>query len=167
MLRISSKNRQIAFVTCKGVRRDVFIDGEKRRNRALNGDIVVVEIFPQSEWNPTDRVIHDKKEEFDHGDHRHDLAREMERLDVGGSKEKDALWQPAVDEEEVAQWTYRRAREDGDEDVDEKKSAVLDVPGLQPVGKVVGLVAANEDAAMSEERMEARAHTGILFPQHG
>lgn len=30
--------------------RDIFLDGVVARNRALNGDIVVVQILPQDQW---------------------------------------------------------------------------------------------------------------------
>lgn len=30
--------------------RDIFLDGIVARNRALNGDIVVVQILPQDQW---------------------------------------------------------------------------------------------------------------------
>lgn len=30
--------------------RDIFLDGIVARNRALNGDVVVVQILPQDQW---------------------------------------------------------------------------------------------------------------------
>ena len=41
-LRINGKNRQQAFVTIEGLDIDVYLDGEKSRNRSLNSDLVVL-----------------------------------------------------------------------------------------------------------------------------
>jgi exoribonuclease R len=52
VLRISTGNRNQAFVTVKGqgLRKDVFIDGDAARNRALPGDVVAVKLDDRSEW---------------------------------------------------------------------------------------------------------------------
>ena len=52
LLRVNPKRRKVAYVTCEGIKIDVFIEDEKLRNRAIHGDIVVVELLPQSEWLP-------------------------------------------------------------------------------------------------------------------
>ena len=52
LLRVNPKRRKVAYVTCEGIKIDVFIEDEKLRNRAIHGDVVVVELLPQSEWLP-------------------------------------------------------------------------------------------------------------------
>uniref|UniRef100_A0A3Q2QXN8 DIS3-like exonuclease 2 n=1 Tax=Fundulus heteroclitus TaxID=8078 RepID=A0A3Q2QXN8_FUNHE len=49
-LRINPKNYTEAFVPSPDDTRDIFLDGVVARNRALNGDIVVVEILPRDQW---------------------------------------------------------------------------------------------------------------------
>ena len=50
-LRINAKARLQAFVAVVAMDRDVFIDGDIDRNRALHGDIVVMELLDEAEWN--------------------------------------------------------------------------------------------------------------------
>ena len=50
VLRISPRNYELAWVTVPGLKRDVVLDGMLMRNRALNGDIVALEILPKQKW---------------------------------------------------------------------------------------------------------------------
>ena len=50
VLRINPRNYEIAWVTVPGLGRDVLIEGMLRRNRALNGDVVTLEILPRDDW---------------------------------------------------------------------------------------------------------------------
>ncbi|XP_030608531.1 DIS3-like exonuclease 2 [Archocentrus centrarchus] len=49
-LRINPKKYNEAFIPSPGGTRDIFLDGIVARNRALNGDIVVVQILPREQW---------------------------------------------------------------------------------------------------------------------
>ncbi|KAM9323650.1 DIS3-like exonuclease 2 [Pholidichthys leucotaenia] len=49
-LRINPKNYQEAFIPSPDDTRDIFLDGVVARNRALNGDVVVVQLLPQEQW---------------------------------------------------------------------------------------------------------------------
>ncbi|KAE8291272.1 DIS3-like exonuclease 2 [Larimichthys crocea] len=49
-LRINPKKYHEAFIPSPDDTRDIFLDGIVARNRALNGDIVVVEILPREQW---------------------------------------------------------------------------------------------------------------------
>ena len=49
-LRISSRNRHLAFAAVPGLPADVVVDGVPTRNRALNRDIVVLKLDPQKDW---------------------------------------------------------------------------------------------------------------------
>ncbi|KAM5163267.1 DIS3-like exonuclease 2 isoform 2-T2 [Mantella aurantiaca] len=49
-LRINPKKFHEAFLPSPDGHRDIFIDGVVPRNRALNGDVVVVKLLPQSKW---------------------------------------------------------------------------------------------------------------------
>ena len=50
VLRINPRNYEMAWVTVPGLGRDVLIEGMLRRNRALNGDVVALEILPRDDW---------------------------------------------------------------------------------------------------------------------
>ncbi|XP_068427267.1 DIS3-like exonuclease 2 [Clinocottus analis] len=49
-LRINPKKYHEAFIPSPDDARDIFLDGIVARNRALNGDIVVVRILPREQW---------------------------------------------------------------------------------------------------------------------
>ncbi|XP_077415346.1 DIS3-like exonuclease 2 isoform X2 [Vanacampus margaritifer] len=49
-LRINPKKYHDAFIPSPDNTRDIFLDGIIARNRALNGDIVVVQILPREQW---------------------------------------------------------------------------------------------------------------------
>ncbi|KAM9789245.1 DIS3-like exonuclease 2 [Neosynchiropus ocellatus] len=49
-LRINPKKYQEAFIPSPDDTWDIFLDGCVARNRALNGDIVVVQVLPQDQW---------------------------------------------------------------------------------------------------------------------
>ena len=49
-LRISGKKRDQAFVTVVGIPSDIFIDGDKNRNRGLNGDKIVLRLVKEERW---------------------------------------------------------------------------------------------------------------------
>uniref|UniRef100_A0A670K5H3 DIS3-like exonuclease 2 n=1 Tax=Podarcis muralis TaxID=64176 RepID=A0A670K5H3_PODMU len=49
-LRINPKKYHEAFIPSPDSTRDIFIDGVVARNRALNGDIVVVTLLPKDQW---------------------------------------------------------------------------------------------------------------------
>ncbi|MBN3295589.1 DI3L2 exonuclease, partial [Amia calva] len=49
-LRINPKKYHEAFIPSPEGTRDIFIDGIVSRNRALNGDVVVVKILPRDQW---------------------------------------------------------------------------------------------------------------------
>ncbi|XP_054623286.1 DIS3-like exonuclease 2 [Dunckerocampus dactyliophorus] len=49
-LRINPKKYHEAFIPSPDDTRDIFLDGIIARNRALNGDIVVVQVLPREQW---------------------------------------------------------------------------------------------------------------------
>nr|XP_051704045.1 uncharacterized protein LOC100344728 isoform X1 [Oryctolagus cuniculus] len=50
ILRINPKKFHEAFIPSPDGDRDIFIDGVVARNRALNGDVVVVRLLPEEQW---------------------------------------------------------------------------------------------------------------------
>lgn len=66
VLRVNQRNRSDAWVTTEVLGHDVFISGSKDRNRALEGDVVAIELLdPQEVWQ-TKRDKVDKKKRKEH-----------------------------------------------------------------------------------------------------
>lgn len=82
-LRINPKKYHEAFIPSPDGTRDIFIDGVVARNRALNGDIVVVRLLPREQW----KVIKPD----------------------GGDKETEATHESDVPEDMLGTWAPREA----------------------------------------------------------
>nr|XP_013797273.1 PREDICTED: DIS3-like exonuclease 2 [Apteryx mantelli mantelli] len=65
-LRINPKKYHEAFIPSPDGTRDIFIDGVVARNRALNGDIVVVKLLPKEQWKVIKPDGSDKETEATH-----------------------------------------------------------------------------------------------------
>ncbi|XP_027541531.1 DIS3-like exonuclease 2 isoform X2 [Neopelma chrysocephalum] len=65
-LRINPKKYHEAFIPSPDGTRDIFIDGVVARNRALNGDIVVVKLLPKDQWKVIKPDGSDKETEVTH-----------------------------------------------------------------------------------------------------
>uniref|UniRef100_A0A8C6ZAW8 DIS3 like 3'-5' exoribonuclease 2 n=1 Tax=Nothoprocta perdicaria TaxID=30464 RepID=A0A8C6ZAW8_NOTPE len=65
-LRINPKRYHEAFIPSPDGHRDIFIDGVVARNRALNGDIVVVKLLPKEQWKVIKPDGSDKETEATH-----------------------------------------------------------------------------------------------------
>ncbi|XP_012647076.2 DIS3-like exonuclease 2 [Microcebus murinus] len=62
-LRINPKKFHEAFIPSPDGDRDIFIDGVVARNRALNGDLVVVKLLPEEQWKVIKPESNDKETE--------------------------------------------------------------------------------------------------------
>ncbi|XP_074171081.1 DIS3-like exonuclease 2 [Rhinolophus sinicus] len=63
VLRINPKKFHEAFIPSPDGDRDIFIDGVVARNRALNGDLVVVKLLPEEQWKVIKPESGDKETE--------------------------------------------------------------------------------------------------------
>ncbi|XP_036919416.1 DIS3-like exonuclease 2 isoform X1 [Sturnira hondurensis] len=63
VLRINPKKFHEAFIPSPDGDRDIFIDGVVARNRALNGDLVVVKLLPEEQWKVIKPGSSDKETE--------------------------------------------------------------------------------------------------------
>lgn len=63
VLRINPKKFHEAFIPSPDGDRDIFIDGVVARNRALNGDLVVVKLLPEDQWKGVKPESNDKETE--------------------------------------------------------------------------------------------------------
>jgi len=70
ILRVNKKNRSDAYVTTTDLDADIFICGSKDRNRALEGDMVAVELLDVDEVWGQKREKEEKKKRKDIGDSR-------------------------------------------------------------------------------------------------
>uniref|UniRef100_A0A3Q3DQN5 DIS3-like exonuclease 2 n=1 Tax=Hippocampus comes TaxID=109280 RepID=A0A3Q3DQN5_HIPCM len=62
-LRINPKKYHDAFIPSPDDTRDIFLDGIIARNRALNGDIVVVQLLPREQWKNIAQAPHTSVED--------------------------------------------------------------------------------------------------------
>lgn len=74
VLRINPKKFHEAFIPSPDGDRDIFIDGIVARNRALNGDLVVVKLLPEEQWKVIKPESSDKETE---GAYESDLPEEL------------------------------------------------------------------------------------------
>lgn len=74
VLRINPKKFHEAFIPSPDGDRDIFIDGVVARNRALNGDLVVVKLLPEEQWKVIKPESSDKETE---GAYELDLPEEL------------------------------------------------------------------------------------------
>ncbi|XP_054556140.1 DIS3-like exonuclease 2 isoform X2 [Talpa occidentalis] len=74
VLRINPKKFHEAFIPSPDGDRDIFIDGVVARNRALNGDVVVVKLLPEEQWKVIKPESNDKETE---GTYELDLPEEL------------------------------------------------------------------------------------------
>ncbi|XP_054427519.1 DIS3-like exonuclease 2 [Pteronotus mesoamericanus] len=74
VLRINPKKFHEAFIPSPDGDRDIFIDGIIARNRALNGDVVVVKLLPEEQWKVIKPESSDKETE---GAYESDLPEEL------------------------------------------------------------------------------------------
>jgi len=151
-LRINARNRREAFVQCPDLPLDVFIDGDKARNRALNGDLVAVKLLPKNKWRTRQNM-----------NLASDLAKAFEGIKLADNQ---GLWQPMVGPGSEAAKPTPRLPAEGDELGAGSEAADGD-KSLQPAGEVVAIVAANESAGISVERERALTQIGVLSPEHG
>ena len=87
ILRVNKKNRSDAYVTCTDLDADIFICGSKDRNRALEGDLVAIELLDVDEVWGQKREKEEKKKRKDITDTRLSSGTSNEKLgrsDSGG-----------------------------------------------------------------------------------
>ena len=133
-LKVIATKRKNAYVTCPGISIDIFINTEIQRNRAIHGDVVIVELLPESEWLPITKIMNtenDKSEEVT-----------LKDVNINTSSLKqvqEALWQPRHD---LVQ-KFEKGLKSSD-DAEKKKSSVVHHVekkykelNKQPCGRVV------------------------------
>ena len=109
----SRENYLEGFVSVESLEKFVLIQGLQHLNRSVNGDVVAIELFPESDWTcPSGVVMKDVEEE---------------------ERSKDAMDEDDVDSEEAMEV---------DKPVEEK-TTVVDKSLIQPTGKVVGIIKRN------------------------
>jgi protein SSD1 len=99
ILRVNKKNRSDAYVTTTDLDADIFICGSKDRNRALEGDLVAVELLDVDEVWGQKREKEEKKKRKDNADPRgsniavNDATTQPETSSEGGIRRRGSLRQ--------------------------------------------------------------------------
>jgi protein SSD1 len=99
ILRVNKKNRSDAYVTTTDLDADIFICGSKDRNRALEGDLVAIELLDVDEVWGQKREKEEKKKRKDNADPRggsiavNDATTQPETSGDGGIRRRGSLRQ--------------------------------------------------------------------------
>ncbi|KAF2667852.1 RNB-domain-containing protein [Microthyrium microscopicum] len=99
ILRVNKKNRSDAYVTTNDLDADIFICGSKDRNRALEGDLVAIELLDVDEVWGQKREKEEKKKRKDGNDGRastiavNDATTQPESASEGGLRRRGSLRQ--------------------------------------------------------------------------
>ncbi|KAM4043155.1 DIS3-like exonuclease 2 isoform 2-T3 [Anomaloglossus baeobatrachus] len=163
-LRINPKKFHEAFLPSPDGQRDIFIDGVVSRNRALNGDIVVVKLLPRDQWKVVKPDICDGDKTSAATDTVQHVAASRQMRD--GSKSPDLIIEAQYDcgIEDLHTRLSLNAENDAKEksekvDVNKLHSNPTDQShivqdGLQKTAKVVFIL----------EKKHSRAATGFIKP---
>ncbi|XP_076018288.1 DIS3-like exonuclease 2 [Genypterus blacodes] len=151
-LRINPKKYHEAFIPSPDGLRDIFLDGIIARNRALNGDVVVVQILPQDQW----KVV--KSDTDCEGASESETQRE--KMTKTPQKKQEPCPRPGVavedqcsDQDEIISKANNIADNAGKgEQLDDPSTSRSNGEILQCTAKVVYIV----------ERKHSRAATGFL-----
>ncbi|ETN46358.1 uncharacterized protein HMPREF1541_00542 [Cyphellophora europaea CBS 101466] len=90
ILRVNKKNRSDAYVTTNDLDADIFICGSKDRNRALEGDLVAIELLDVDEVWSQKREKEEKKKRKDITETRHGGS------ERGGKNDNSAVETPSI-----------------------------------------------------------------------
>ena len=167
-LRISSKKRDQAFVTVRGIPSDIFIDGDKHRNRALNGDKVVLRLLKEDQWNDMMSLVNLQK-----SNKQDDQTDEEKAIAAFNNAEVQKLWNPVVPKE-LDFWAQDTTRRDSSHDGETKSSLSVGNDGTtadissQAQRRVLDGIAGGKQAQAEviyiSERGCSREVIGVLEP---
>lgn len=91
VLRISPKNYEMAWISLKDFKRDVAVVGMMSRNRALNGDVVAIQILPQEKWS-----VMAKEMKYDEKP-MEDVAKQLLELKMSSDEDESHSSEKSVD----------------------------------------------------------------------
>lgn len=130
-LKVFPKKRRVGYVKCPGLPFDIMIEDEKRRNRAIFGDLVVVSVYPEEKWVEVER---------DESEFKEAVGSEVDEEKVI----VDLLWKPKHDV--LSDHKAGKAETDKEKEasgLNEYASNIVKVATarkLQPTGKIVAIL---------------------------
>ncbi|XP_034411235.1 DIS3-like exonuclease 2 isoform X2 [Cyclopterus lumpus] len=150
-LRINPKKYHEAFIPSPDDARDIFLDGIVTRNRALNGDIVVVRLLPREQW----KVVRSDTE----GEGASESDTQKENIVQTAQKKTDRMPRPrgvvedqSSDQDELLRKLQNITCTDKGEHLEDPSPPRPNGEILQKTAKVVYIV----------EKKHSRAVTGFL-----
>jgi protein SSD1 len=174
ILRVNKKNRSDAYVTTTDLDADIFICGSKDRNRALEGDLVAVELLDVDEVWGQKREKEEKKKRKDGNDGRssiavNDATTQPETAAEGGIRRRGSLRQRPTqkknDDVEVEGQSLLLMEEE--EINDEQKPlyaghvvAVIERVAGQTFSGTLGLLRPSSQATKEKQEAERAAREG-------
>uniref|UniRef100_A0A3Q3AG66 DIS3-like exonuclease 2 n=1 Tax=Kryptolebias marmoratus TaxID=37003 RepID=A0A3Q3AG66_KRYMA len=150
-LRINPKKYTEGFIPSPDDTRDIFLDGIVARNRALNGDIVVVQILPREQWKvvKSDTDCEGASESETQTDHLQQTPqRKTTRAPSAGVTAKD----PSGEVDELVSKCQSTSISDAGRPLEDPSTSQSNEGILQKTAKVVYIV----------EKKHSRAVTGFL-----
>lgn len=180
VLRVNKKNRSDAYVTTTDLDADIFICGSKDRNRALEGDLVAVELLDVDEVWGQKREKEEKKKRKDNSDNRgssiavNDATTQPETATDGTIRRRGSLRQRPTqkknDDVEVEGQSLLLMEEE--EINDEQKPlyaghvvAVIERVAGQMFSGTLGLLRPSSQATKEKQEAERQAREGSNRPQ--
>lgn len=155
-LRVSRFNSSEGWVGSESVGQDILISGREAMNRAMDGDIVAIELLPHDQWRAPASALpssNKKKKKTKGGRDGMEVDNEDNEDNEEEEEEDDVSM---LDEEEGA---HLAAQVDPGEHYDDDGTATTittaAVGGLKPTGKVVGIIKRN---------WRSRGYCGSLAP---
>jgi exoribonuclease R len=153
-IRVNPRKRIEAYLSSSELSVDIRIDTEKNRNRSLDGDLVVVQLLPQSEWLEFSEMMKSKLKMSDSDDEGEGLPIDQLGLKMAALSTQDknaiediqdSLWNP--NKEIFSMFSEKETTNDekssGSKDEDAERHPV-DIASrsnqLQPRGKVVSII---------------------------
>ncbi|DAZ94954.1 TPA: hypothetical protein N0F65_000333 [Lagenidium giganteum] len=139
-LRVNPQYRNNGWVTVDGVSADILIEGMSHRNRAMDNDLVAVELLPESEWKQLN--AEDDRAEVK-------LRPNLSPTASADTQVLTSLWRPNVNAEKC--FIKKQASHDSTSSSNPLKSAssvvnqAILTKKLRPVGKVVFVLASGNE----------------------
>lgn len=155
VLRVNKRNRSDAYVTTEVLQSDIFISGSKDRNRALDGDVVAVELLdPNEVWSVKKEKEDKKKRKEEQGPGSHQIISSNRKPD----KAKDDL---EVEGSQLKLIEDEDENEDGPPALAGHVVAIIERVPSKLFSGTIGLLRPSSAATKEKQQAERAAREGM------
>lgn len=154
MLRVNKRNRSDAYVSTEVLQSDIFISGSKDRNRALDGDVVAVELLdPNEVWSI-------KKEKEDKKKRKEEQAPGSQQLLASNRKPDKAKDDLEVEGSQLKLIEDEEENEDGPPALAGHVVAIVERVPSKLFSGTIGLLRPSSAATKEKQQAERAAREG-------